>query len=362
MKKIILLLLAILTFYIAGMYQSLPLMLLFLAELLICLLLYCCVRYFRRRLVLRLDRTITAVTKAEPFALGLTAENHGRLPIHRFSARLSLQYLQLPQRERETLVGGIAARDRQTLTLRLKAARCGMVDIFLDRVRVYDYLTLFTARQKTEDTIKLALFPTEKLLRFEPHAAHWQKQSQFAETALSRPGDDHSEIRQLREYRPGDSGRYIHWNQSARTGELLIKEYETEAYLPVHLLLAPDWTTLPDAEVLDAFYEILAAVVLGLLKQFSAVSVHWYDPQLGGYTRQEVRTSRQLREILLQLYQKDFSAAPPTTEHYYRDLTIKYPGALKLDAGLQLSGETGPLFQFSAEHWAAEIRDTVVII
>ena len=44
--------------------------------------------------------------------------------------------------------------------------------------------------------------------------------------SLSLQGNNYGEIRQIREYRPGDPVRNIHWNQTARTGQLWVKEYE----------------------------------------------------------------------------------------------------------------------------------------
>lgn len=42
------------------------------------------------------------------------------------------------------------------------------------------------------------------------------------------PGNNYEEVRQIREYRDGDSVRHIHWNQTARRDSLWVKEYEEE--------------------------------------------------------------------------------------------------------------------------------------
>ncbi|MHC4830808.1 MAG: DUF58 domain-containing protein [Planctomycetota bacterium] len=48
------------------------------------------------------------------------------------------------------------------------------------------------------------------------------------------------EFRSLRPYRPGDNPRWIHWRSSARTGELLVKEFEPRATRRTALVLDTD--------------------------------------------------------------------------------------------------------------------------
>ena len=57
----------------------------------------------------------------------------------------------------------------------------------------------------------------------------------------------------LRDYRPGDSPRWIHWRTSARRGELMVKEFEQQNEQELALLIDP-WqprTKVP-AELRDA--------------------------------------------------------------------------------------------------------------
>ena len=52
----------------------------------------------------------------------------------------------------------------------------------------------------------------------------------------------------VREYRPGDSPRLVHWRSTARFGQLVVKELEDEAATPVTILLSgADHGTPPDS-------------------------------------------------------------------------------------------------------------------
>jgi len=53
----------------------------------------------------------------------------------------------------------------------------------------------------------------------------------------SRPSREEQDFRSLREYRPGDNPKWIHWRSSARQGKMLVKEYEEPQTRRVFLLL-----------------------------------------------------------------------------------------------------------------------------
>lgn len=102
------------------------------------------------------------------------------------------------------------------------------IDGKMEQLKVYDYLVLFSASRKICQELTVAAFPNSQPMRMEYPEALWRADTDSREQVVNGRGDGTGEIRQLREYRPEDSWRHIHWNQSARTGRLWIKEYEEE--------------------------------------------------------------------------------------------------------------------------------------
>jgi uncharacterized protein (DUF58 family) len=80
----------------------------------------------------------------------------------------------------------------------------------------------------------------------------WQKlQREALQTRRGRRHDrtaQQQEYHGLRDYRSGDSLRWIHWRTSARTGELMVKEFEQEKDQFLALLLDP-WMPRSKIEV-----------------------------------------------------------------------------------------------------------------
>jgi uncharacterized protein (DUF58 family) len=64
-------------------------------------------------------------------------------------------------------------------------------------------------------------------------------------TERHRAAQVSSSVRGLREYRVGDSPRWVHWNSFARTGKLVVKEFDTESSPKYFVALDPctNWRT-----------------------------------------------------------------------------------------------------------------------
>lgn len=78
--------------------------------------------------------------------------------------------------------------------------------------------------------------------------------------ALARHVGDSEEFRALRDYRPGDPLRTIHWRSFARTGKPMVREMQEEFFSRHALVLD---TALPDADA--ARFETAVAVAAGLV-------------------------------------------------------------------------------------------------
>lgn len=82
----------------------------------------------------------------------------------------------------------------------------------------------------------------------------------LAPEGLRQPGElqvrdpyvrDPAELAELREYRPGDPLRLIHWRLSAKTGRTVVKRFERRGDAIVELALDPEAARYPDGAGLD---------------------------------------------------------------------------------------------------------------
>ena len=101
----------------------------------------------------------------------------------------------------------------------LPTAHCGGWEISAKKIRVCDYLGLFSLPVKHPDPQILVVRPRALTMSQPPELERYISRSW-------RPkfGGGYAENHELRPYRPGDNLNQVHWKLSAKTGSLVIRE------------------------------------------------------------------------------------------------------------------------------------------
>lgn len=366
MRKTVFLFIAFFTAYMAGEFRQLWLMVLFAMEAFLFVVSFILSVYFKGKVTVELPRHSEAMEKDTWIPCRLRIRNTGKLPVSRFQVRIRYGYagnnvIKGSGRIGESVkqdaghtgedvkqdmghtgedvkqdtghtgknmkkssghieknvkkgpgytgekaatreIYGSCNRGESVFQFEITGRYCGIMTVGVVRLRVYDYLALFSASGKVQETVEMAVYPGGQALNLDRLFPGDWADSGFMEQTAPGSGESGSEIRQLREYRSGDSGRYIHWNQSARTGRLWVKEYEKESDARACLFLDLDGLGDGDIRKRDAFYELLSALILGLLEKVRMVRVRWYDCRRKCFEEKEVGDRGQSRELLLMLY------------------------------------------------------------
>ncbi len=113
-----------------------------------------------------------------------------------------------------------------------------------------DPLGFFRGRRSCSDSEVALVLP-----RFASLAGRRQVRELEASAAAPRAGSG-NELFGIREYRPGDSLRRIHWRSSARRGELVVREYEPPGLQTLAIYLDP---APPSDETADQIARIAAS-------------------------------------------------------------------------------------------------------
>lgn len=374
MRRFFFLLLILLTYYLAGMYRSLPLLILCAAEFLTVIFSFLLTRYFRRKIAASFQKKTDTARAGETAVCSLVVTSASRLPVGRCVLTVEAGF----PRRRESGKGKRRLESRAEFGenpsfFRISVPHCGIVRIRLTRIRVYDYFLLFSAKKKTDEEMLLAVFPKEQALQIRSSLSEWTDPGFLQDRTENMQGDARHEIRQVREYRSGDSLRSVHRNLSARSGNLWIKEYEreTEGVARVFLDLSEFCAAGPSER--DCFYRLLWALVTGLLLSVSSAEVSWYDSVEAGTDTEEekntiirrasVRDEEECRGMFYRLYQTEErleSAAALSAPRQPEGRTER--DTFVLDTKLVLYRNGKPVFRFSGENLEKEIGEQILIV
>ena len=198
---------------------------------------------------------------------------------------VSIEELGTGQQRRERVV---VSRTRLT-PLRADTEHCGVYVWRLGGCRVLDLMGLFSFPLTHPDDRRLTVYPKPE----KPSPA--PSFSAFANTAY-RPmrGGGFSERHEMREYRPGDPMRSVHWKLSAKTEDLIVREPQ-EA---VRRRVIVTFDLYRDRDMADRVFGALLWVCNELLAREVGHEACCIDPNTSAPVTAEIRTGEALHAFL----------------------------------------------------------------
>lgn len=341
MKKLLCLLWVAGCWYLAAMYRSLPLLVLGVcgAGMLVCAFL---TPYFLSRKVrVSFPRELFFLKRGTRGGVTVTAESLGRLPLGKVTFRF-----RLPGRKKRKKISIPRLSGQQALTIPVSTDVCGLHPVILKRVKVFDYLGLFSHGRWKKLRAKAAVFPATPAMDITLQENFFPHLEREDTPQMTLAGSSTQEVRQIRDYQPGDSYRTIHWKQSARTDTLMVREYAKEGKrsLTVALDMASS-KPLPPARR-NAFYEVVQSLLLGLVGQEVVVQLWWNHRE--GTECLQVAGEGDCREALLRLYE--------TGGFFSGEKKMLPREGFFLDSSLTLSFQEEKIFGFSPKNYENELK------
>ncbi len=113
-------------------------------------------------------------------------------------------------------------RDRRIVVV---MENCGNVSIKVEKVRIYDYLSIFAwTVGKNFETQNILILPPQKETYLERDQWYNETSEDSDRFSLYKKGDDPSEIFEIRDFMDGDKIQRIHWKLSSKIGSLMVKD------------------------------------------------------------------------------------------------------------------------------------------
>lgn len=338
-------LLCLATGILAAEFRSMPLLFLAVAELLLFFGMLVLSRILGHCMSVSFMRRYQEGVRGEELPVEVMLKTKPFLPAAPYSLRVAVRGESKKPLFDAEFTGGSGTRNGH-LALLVSALHCGLYRVQIPEMRVKDYLSLFSARRRVKEEMSLAVLPQIRPLTVILDEEIPSETMEQPSETVSEPGNDLTEVRQIREYRTGDSSRFIHWKLSARTGKVWVREFEKEADERLELYLDPTGYREASPERRDAFYEVFCAIVTGLLAHTPAVRVHLFREEEERFVSYDIASGEELPALVVQLFEemKVSPDAPVRTE--LREECAERPVfVLDLDLVWSLAGQKIHVFQ-----------------
>ena len=248
-----------------------------------------------KRLSVSLSASVTGM-KGE-FSKGrVLLKNSGFFPQGRVICILKGENLLTGEQFQMRLGMSVPAHGISEQEIEFTSRHCGKLRLTLSALDVYDPFGLFCrALPESEETVIL----------YQPDTFQIDTEIMYGESlsldsdmfSMTKPGSDSSEVFAIREYRPGDRIRQIHWKLSEKLDTIMVKEYG----LPIQntILLVLETGVIPgeawlDPACMDAAAESLFSLSASLLEKQTVHSIACYDHEAGQLCCREVNDEGEL--------------------------------------------------------------------
>ena len=291
----------IITGLLAILYNEYFMGILFLTVLILPFLLFALLSYIYGRLSYELVTGVHVVAKGEAIPVLVQIHNPTIFPISNMSITFSYYntFSNKNKSYKQEFFVTVDRRTTTTVTSNLVSEHTGNLRIFITRIRIFDYLKLFSLRKRNIAETKVAVLPLyyELTEDYMENSSRMQVESDNFSTVKS--GDDPSEVFAIREYREGDRPGRIHWKLSVKQNQLMIKDFSEPMNCSVAVFAN---LGIPrEDEVLEAVDSILECVLSLSYSFMLKGQIHyltWYDKNLSTCRRVRIANEKDLFEAV----------------------------------------------------------------
>ncbi len=224
-----------------------------------------------------LDVSVAAVIMPEGKKnITYIVKNSSPLPALKIEWEVAIK-TQLTTRETSLKVSAfIRGRSMEELPLSLAGLFAGKLLITTRQVRVYDLFGLNSLRIEAPREKFSLVYP--RLAEFNINMSNQVESEDGNIYSQHKPGSDQTEIFALHEYVQGDDLRKVHWKLSAKTENLIVRDFGLPLDYPIVLLLETQQVEDEvDERSLSCCLEVFISLSLSFLQLGISHNIAWYD-------------------------------------------------------------------------------------
>lgn len=309
--------LIIITFFVECLYDSPALLGLTIMEIILMAISMISVLWAGRSLEVKFNIPSGEGVKGKIIPVGIEITEKSFCPVSMIRGKL-LMSNHFYEEEEICNTAVSSSRGKTRIFWEITSEHYGDIDICMEDLWLYDIFRIVGIKIKNPLPDRISVMPVIKEKNSKYHASNVLCIDE--KTDGYTKGQDSSEVSEIRPYQKGDRIQRIHWKLSARTGELMVKEYGSSVGSIIFFLDMK--YEHPYVHVMDRYLEKTAAVADGLLKFGQDYYISWFDTFSGEIKREQIRQ----RKDLYRCFRKLFRSVPYRDEADLAELYTKKYG------------------------------------
>lgn len=242
-------------------------------------------------------------SKKEVFDITLCVDNKSMIPVGKAVAVVDYYNVFNDEINSFELSFPILPRNSQKITLQISSAFCGLLKINCAFIEIYDPMRIFRMKIGKNTGKSIVIMPNcDDIYGIVSDIKYGNDES----TVFSPdyPGDDPSEVFDLRDYVPGDKLNRIHWKLSSKSRDLIVKEYSYPIDSDSVIFL--DLSFTDDSEYVLPLYDTLVELFTSLSRLLISngrfCTLVYYNYAEKGFARRTIDSAENLGTVIKEIF------------------------------------------------------------
>lgn len=231
--------------------------------------------YTRSRIAVRLETTVPAAARESELPFSIIVENKGWVPLTCGKLRLTFDNNKTGEHFEEEFPFSLRSRATKHIEWSVVSRHCGRITVRVKRTKILDLLGLFSLPLRAHPELSLFSHPHTVTTVIDPPKASSQNPEAFQYSHM-KSGSDPSETFGIREYRPGDPPRSVHWKLSSKFDRLMVRQFSEPASQTLLMLLEAGGAQNSPI-LMDALLDVYATLSETFLANAVPFASMWYD-------------------------------------------------------------------------------------
>lgn len=350
-----------LTTYIAFMYESVTFMLLVFMEAALFGVSLCSLLFRACHIRGQLDVPVGIAERGRESLIKLLLTNSCLLPVNRMKVLIVVKDVLRGKRKNYWMTLPMVPRGDSEYIQNVSFYGTGNYEIVLRKMRIYDMTGLFgwNIRLKKQTMVQVMPELHDVPVRLTQVTKNFYGEAEVYDEHT--PGQDKSELFQVREYRPGDRLQNVHWKLTAKQDDWMVKEFSLPKACPVLLFLS--YRPKKQRQLLY-YLETVASLSFSLMDAGCPHYVVWYDGAEADVKRIRVDDEESMFYMIGVLMRNHWIRCGEDMKQRYRESYRQEPyvWALTLDEKLQLYKANERLTKYSAKNLSTSLAQMELLL
>lgn len=161
----------------------------------------------------------------KPTTFQIRIYNRAPITITKVECVLLASYISSGRSEKIRVSATVKAGEPLDIRIPVTFRYCGLAQVRVKKVRIYDWLCLFRWSRRVNQRQSLVVLPEYTLMPIKNRNSIWHDITNASRFHSTLVGEDPSEIVSFHSMQPGDKLQRVHWKLSAKSEDLMVKDF-----------------------------------------------------------------------------------------------------------------------------------------